>query len=235
MAYVVDILLLLVFAGMVLVGVVKGFVKSVLGMVAIMAAFLLAYQLSPVLAPAVYDTFLSEKVYETIETKLAEAPGATQAAGQVSAVLASIPDYVKSVAASIGIDTAGITDKVNSLDNSNAAVARELADNVAKPVITAVTQAILFVLLLVVSYILLMIVVKLIDKFFKLPVLKTANKILGGALGAVKGIMLVFLLCVIFEIFFGTGNDSFMSGAVESSKIIEFVRGNNFVADRFSA
>jgi len=235
MTYIVDILLLLAFSGMVLVGAVKGFIKSVLGMAAIMAAFLLAYQLSPVLAPVVYDAFLSERVYETIETKLVDASGATDAARQVSAVLASIPDYAVSIAASIGIDTAGITEKVNGLDNSSAAIARELADNVAAPVITAVTQAVLFVLLLVVSYILLMIVVKLIDKFFKLPVLTTANKILGGALGAVKGVILVFLLCVILEIFFGAGNDSFLSGAVESSKIVEIVRGNNFVADGFSA
>jgi hypothetical protein len=198
------------------------------------AAFLLAYQLSPVLAPVIYDSFLSEKVYEAIKAKLVNASGATDVARQVTAVLASIPDYAVSIAASIGIDTGGLTEKVNGLDNTSTTIARELADKVAAPLITAVTHAVLFVILLVLSYVILMIVVGLIDKFFKLPVLKTANKLLGGALGAVKGVILVFLLCAILEILFGKGGDSFISHAVESSKIAGFIKENNFIMNNFN-
>jgi uncharacterized membrane protein required for colicin V production len=228
-----DIILLLAFFWMVTIGAVKGFVKSVLGMVALIAAFVIAYQLSAVLAPIIYDRFISERIYEAINTKLSEASGSATAAKQVSAVLASIPEYMINIAASIGIDTNSITEKINGLDNQSATIARELADSVAAPVVTAVTKAIVFVVLLSISYILLMVVVKLIDKFFKLPLLKTANRLLGGALGAVKGAILVYLLCVVILIIVGTGKDTFLADSVDTSKIMNFLNENNFIVENF--
>ncbi len=233
MAYAVDILLLLAFFGMIVVGAAKGFVKSILGMVAMIAAFILAYQLSAVLAPVIYDRFISERVYETIKEKLVDSSGAGAAARQVAAVFATIPAVVLNMAGSIGIDTDGIVQKVNALDNQGANIAAELEKSIAAPIITAVAHAILFVVVLTVSYILLMIVVKLVDKFFKLPLLKTANKLLGGVLGAFKGVFLVFLLCVILEVVAGIGENSFAMDAVASSKIITFLNENNFVLNNF--
>lgn len=233
MVYAVDILLLLAFFTMIAVGAAKGFVKSVLGMVAMIAAFAIAYQLSAVLAPVIYDRFISQRVFEAINEKLINASGAGAAAQQAAAVFASIPEAVLNMAASIGIDTGGIVQKVSALDNQGANIATELEQSVAAPIITAVAHAILFVIVLVLSYILLMVVVKLIDKFFKLPLLKTANRLLGGVLGAVKGVILVFLLCVILEVFAGGGKDSFAGDAVASSKIIAFLSENNFILNNF--
>jgi uncharacterized membrane protein required for colicin V production len=144
-----------------------------------------------------------------------------------------MPAFVLNMATSIGIDTDGIAQKVNGLENQSVDIAQSLEQSVAAPIIVAVTHAILFVVVLVLSYILLMVVVKLIDKFFKLPLLKTANKLLGGILGAVKGIILVFLLCVIFEVIAGSGKVSFAADAVSSSRIITFLNENNFVLNNF--
>ncbi len=233
MAYAVDILLLVTFFTMIAVGVTKGFVKSVLGMVAMIAAFAIAYQLSAVLAPVIYDRFISQRVFETINEKLVDASGAGAAARQTAAVFAAIPEAVLSMAASIGIDTGGILQKVSALDNQGANIATELEQSIAAPIITAVAHAILFIIVLVLSYILLMVVVKLIDKFFKLPLLKTANRLLGGVLGAFKGVIVVFLLCVILEVVAGWGKDSFTGDAVASSKIIAFLSENNFILNNF--
>ncbi len=235
MEFAVDIILLLVFASMLITGIVKGFVKSVLGMIAMAAAFFLAYQFSAVLAPVIYERFLSERVFDLISKNLVDASGATAAAKQASAVITSIPEFVINIAASLGIDTNGITEKINGLDNKSTTIARELTDTVASPIITAVTHAILFALLLALIYILLMIIVRLIDKFFKLPFLKTANRLLGGVLGAVKGVILVFLLCVLFEIIAGIGKESVVAQAVDSSKIVSFINENNFVLKDFNA
>lgn len=233
MFYAVDILLILVFFVMIVVGARKGFVKTILGMIATIAAFIVAYQLSAVLAPVIYDRFISHRVYETIQEKLVDASGAGAAARQAAAVFASIPTAVLNMAGSIGIDTGGIVQKVNALDNQGANIAIELEKSVAAPIITAVAHAILFVVLLILSYILLMIVVRLIDKFFKLPLLNTANRLLGGVLGAFKGIIFVFLLCIILEVVAGIGKDSFARDAVEASKIITFLNENNFVLNNF--
>jgi len=231
--YAVDIVLLILFAGMVVSGAAKGFVKTVLGMVAMLAALFAAYQLSALLAPAVYNTFISEKVTEAIQTKLSSAADAEVAAHQISAVMSAIPDLVLSIASAIGIRTGGIAEKINSLDNTGANIAKELADNVAAPVITAVVHAVLFAVILAVAYVLLTAVVRLIDKIFKLPVLKSANRIMGGLLGAVKGMILVYLVCVILEIAAGLGKDTFIAQAAESSKIAGIINEHNFILSDF--
>lgn len=233
MEYVTDLILLLLFTGMIVTGAVKGFVKTVLGMVALLAAVFAAYQLSAILAPAIYDSILSKRVLEAIGTKLADTADANAAAQQVSAVMASIPKFVINIAASIGIDINGISGKINSLDNTSASITKELADSIAAPIITAVVHAILFVIILALVYILLMIVAGLIDKFFKLPVLKSANRIMGGLLGAVKGAVLVFVICVILEIISGFGKGNFIAQIIEPSKIAGFVNDHSFIINNF--
>jgi len=231
--FIVDIILLSIFALIVIFGAVNGFIKTVLGIVATIAAFFLAYELSALLAPKLYESFLNERVFEAIKTKLVDAKGATSAARQATAVLAAIPAFVINIAASIGIDTKGIIQKIKGLDNSSGTVARELTKSVAAPIVTAVVHAILFVVILAILYILFMIVVRIIDKIFKLPFLRTANRLMGALLGAVKGLAVVFLLCIVLEVITGITKDTAIAQAIESSKIVSFVNNNNFIINNF--
>lgn len=233
MEFIVDIILLMIFAAIVIMGAVNGFVKTVLGIVAALAAFLIAYKLSAVFAPQFYESFLNERVFEAIKARLVDAQDASSVTKQATAVLASIPEFVINIAASIGISTNGITERIRGLDNTGTAIAKELTDSVAAPIITAVVHAILFAVLVAVLYVIFMVVVKLIDKIFKLPLLKTANKIMGALLGAVKGIVLIFLICIIVEIVVGVGKDTVFTSAVESSRIVSFVNDNNFILKNF--
>lgn len=233
MEYIVDIFLLIIFAVIVILGAVNGFIKTVLGIVATLAAFFLAYKLSALFAPQIYENFLSERVLNAIKTRLFDAQDATSAAQQASAVLASIPEFVINIAASIGINTTGITEKIRGLDNTSSTIAKELTDNIAAPIVIAVVHAILFAVLISVLYILFMVVVKVIDKIFKLPFLKTANRLLGAAVGAVKGLACIFLICIIAEIVVGAGKDTVFTSAVESSRIVSFVNNNNFILNNF--
>ena len=60
-----------------------------------------------------------------------------------------------------------------------------------------------------------------------------SNKLLGGVLGAFKGVIVVFALCIILEVVAGVGKDSFATDAVASSRIIAFLNENNFIQDIF--
>jgi len=233
MEFVVDIILLMIFALIVIFGAVNGFVKTVLGIVATIAAFILAYELSALLAPKLYESFLNERVFETIKSRLVNAKDAKSAAQQATAVLSAIPAFVINIAAAIGIDTKGIAEKIKGLNNSSTAIAKELTDNIAAPIVTAVVHAILFAVILAVFYILFMVVVRIIDKIFKLPFLKTANKIMGALLGAVKGLAVVYLLCIVLAIVTGISKNTVIAQAIESSKVVNFVNNNNFIINKF--
>lgn len=225
MIYLIDTVLVLLFAVMVIYGIKEGFVRMALNTVAVFVAFIIAKTLSPGFASAFYNTFLSERVYESIQDKLAVSGNSGQAAKQAAAVLESIPEFAANIANSIGIDLNGLTSQVKQMELSGASLARDLTDKVAAPILTAVMQVVMFVVLLIIFYLILLVVIRIVDRVFKLPVLKTANRFLGGILGVVKGGVLVFLICVVLGLLFGSGGDSFISKSVESSYLVDFVNG----------
>lgn len=94
--------------------------------------------------------------------------------------------------------------------------------HIAKLMITVI----LFLVLLVV----LKIVVALIDKLFKIPVLKQANQLLGGILGAVSGAIVVFILALCLQISSHMVYNANYLDAVENSVIVQTIAGEKAVS-----
>ena len=59
----------------------------------------------------------------------------------------------------------------------------------------------------------------LLSKIFKLPLLGTVNKVLGGVLGACKGVMVIIFISTLLKLIFA-GGESEISTAVNSSYVV---------------
>lgn len=184
MSLAIDLSLLAVVLICVAVGAKKGLVRTVLELVAFAAAVLLAVQLCTPMATACYDNLLSARVESKIEEQLDTAEAAT-AVKKASAVLDSLPKFMKPYAE--GSDTAALAEKIADGGYSGAEAARLLNENIAKPVGEAVLRAVLFLLLFAVLGGVFDWLAKVVSKLFKVPIVKTVNAALGGALGALKG------------------------------------------------
>ena len=86
-----------------------------------------------------------------------------------------------------------------------------------------ITKLIITVLTFVIVSAALNALVMLVNKFFKIPVLKQANKLLGGLLGALCGGIIVVVLCFAFQITSHVMYKTDFAQAVENSKIVQFV------------
>ncbi len=86
-----------------------------------------------------------------------------------------------------------------------------------------ITKLIITVITFVVVSAALNALVVLVNKFFKIPVLKQANKLLGGLLGALCGGIIVIVLCFAFQITSHVMYKTDFAQAVENSKIVQFV------------
>lgn len=86
-----------------------------------------------------------------------------------------------------------------------------------------VSKLLIFVLCFAFFYVVLKWLVSLINKIFKVPVLKQANKLLGGLLGAVCGLMIVGVISVALQISAHVVYKSDFSRLVENSQIVQFV------------
>ncbi len=223
---VLDIGLFAVLLLCIVIAAKRGFVLSLLEFAGFFLAGACALWLSGMIAPVLYDRFFAEPVTQAIASQLPELSGAATAAQQAQAVLGGLPDVVVQFAASLGIDTAALTQAIGEADFSGAALAQVLSERIARPVVTVLCRAVLFVVLILVLGVLFRILAAVIDRFCRLPVLRTANAALGGVIGALKGLLVVCVLGVALLLaanLFGTPGSSFYT-AVEDSVAVSALR-----------
>lgn len=221
-----DIVLLVILLVCIMVAAKRGFVLSLLEFAGFFLAGICALYLSGLIAPALYDRFFAQSVTQAIASQLPDLSGAATAAQQAQAVLQGLPDTVVQFAASFGINTASLTQKIGAADISGAALAQTLSESVAKPIVTALCRIVLFVVLILVLGIVFRILAAVIDRICRLPVLRTANAALGGVFGALKGLLVVLVAGVALQLLanlFGTPGSSFYE-AVETSFILGIIR-----------
>lgn len=98
-----------------------------------------------------------------------------------------------------------------------------------------IAQLIITVLCFVVLSALLNWAVALVNKFFKIPVLKQANKLLGGLLGALCGGIVVVVLCFALQISSHVVYNAKFVNAVENSVIVQAVLSDEKVNEGIEA
>lgn len=212
MGLVLDFAFFAVLLVCIIVAAKRGFVLSLLELVGFFLAGACALSLSGLIAPAIYDRFFAQQVTQAIAARLPDLSGAATAAQQAHAALQSLPDVITQFAASLGIDT--------------AALAQTLADSIARPLVTLLCRLVLFVGLILIFGILFRILAAVIDRFFHLPVLRTANAALGGVMGALKGLLVVLVAGVALQLaanLFASPGAAFQQ-TVESSFVMGMVR-----------
>ncbi len=219
MNIILDVILLTIFVAFVFTAAKKGFMLSLLELIAVIVALSLSYQFSPVVAQAAYDNIVEEKLVETVETEIDENLNISSSTTQAEMVLESMPGFMVSFASSVGIELDEVKAKITSETFSAENLATELVEKIAQPIVVAALTAISFLLLSAVLMFALKWVASLLSKIFKLPLLGTVNKALGGVLGACKGVMVIIFISTILKVLFA-GGDSEISTAVNSSYIV---------------
>lgn len=214
----------------------KGFVLTLLDFAAFFLAVFLAIPVSGWLAEGVYNTFISQSVVTALESQLPSAASSAEIAAQVNAVLNDFPDFVTAYASSIGIDISEISRQVSAAGASAGSLAQTVEANIVAPIVTAVCKAIIFVILLIIFVILLKIAARLINQFFKLPVLKTLNGTLGAVLGVLKAAVGIVIICSVIGLIGELTAEStpVIQNSVNDSVVAEFVNDHNPIMEYLS-
>lgn len=214
----------------------KGFVLTLLDFAAFFLAVFLAIPVSGWLAEGVYNTFISQSVVTALESQLPSAASGAEIAAQVNAVLKDFPDFVTVYASSIGIDISEISRQVSAAGASAGSLAQTVEANIVAPIVTAVCKAIIFVILLIIFVILLKIAARLINQFFKLPVLKTLNGTLGAILGVLKAAVGIVIICSVIGLIGELTAEStpVIQNSVNDSVVAEFVNDHNPIMEYLS-
>lgn len=223
MEYIVDIIILVIFAAIVISSVRKGFFKSLFELAGTLISLVISRALSEGFAPQVFDTFVRKGAAAYLGNALGDV-GTKDYVLQAQETLNSIPEALNGIMSLMGIDKQMLLEKVQNADLGGANLVESLMTSVVEPVATAVVQFVLFVILAVVIGFVLKIAVKLLDGIIKkLPAVKQLNAGLGAVFGVLRGIIIVAVISMLIGIIASfIGNETFIE-----------VVNNSFIVDTF--
>ncbi len=224
MAYIVDIILIAIFAIAIIISAHKGFFRSLIDLAGSLIAVFAARILSQSFAQPVYDSVVADTVEKALINKIGQGASVGYAQ-QLEEILASVPEALSGVLEIMGIDKEMLLDKVTSANLNGDNLIESLMNSVVSPVLTAVIQFVLFAVLAIVLIIAIKFVSVILDKVIKkLPVIKGFNKTLGAVFGVVRGAIDVVIVSLLATVVVGFVNSQELITAVESSVIIGVVR-----------
>ncbi len=197
MSIIIDVIVLGIVLAFFFIGRHRGFIKELVSLVSFALALILAALLSGPVATFAYDTFFDKSITDSISTTIE-----ANVDEEVGELMVHIPDEIKDAAKSLGVDIDKIIDNNigETTEDTALRVAEALSQKVARPIVTNLLRVVLFIILFFVFKILIGFIGKLLDIVSHIPVLDTANAILGGIFGILRGIIVVLLICYVLTL-----------------------------------
>lgn len=208
-----DIIGIIFVIALVVWGIKRGFVKTVFSLGSLILSLILALTLYPVvtdfLAESVVGDYVRLNVYEVFSEKPEENLSAEEA-GSTLKLPGSLQETI-----------------IGTTEQTATVVKETLADSMASLALKILGIIIVFILVKVILWILSV----LLNAVAKLPVLRTANKFLGGITGAVYGVLLLYLILAVLT--FTTTIKTFNKPIqlVVESKYISSMYNQNIILD----
>ena len=220
----IDIALLAIMLIFLIVSAKRGFLITLLEVLVFAIAVISAANLCKPAANSIYDTFIGPNITEKVSASLSENSDIMSSAGKASAVVDNLPKIIKDYILRTDPDENNITSEILNGD------AEKLSSDIAKPIAVTVLSPVIFLLLSIVLSLLLSVVAKWLNKICKLPLIGTANTVLGGVFGILKGLIAVYFIGIILLLLSANSkqNTSFYE-AVNNSAIITIIQNHSIV------
>lgn len=213
--FIIDIILIVVFAGCIIDGRKKGFVKMILSVVATVIALFIAKEYAEPVANWINESFVHGRIVESISRAISDSVGSGAAA-----IANALPDYIVRAAEAIGLSAKEITADLGS-DVTSVQAAEQICTAVEGAFIVPAIKIVSFFIIFAIGSAVLNFAASFINGIFKLPLIKSVNKLLGAILGGVKGLIAVLIIGLVFWLISSIAPETPFAAAVEDSAIIK--------------
>lgn len=216
MSFLIDIIIVAVFALPIIIFAKKGFVFALVKVIGFVAAFIVATGIGGYLSALVYDNTVEPAVVsatvENFENGISNLADAT---------FEAMPDFIKK-----NSEVLGITKETFVKAIPNGAVNEDTVKSVLETTIKPVVTKLLSTLITLIAFVVLLVAVgflsRLLNKLFSFSVIGTLNRVLGGIIGIPIGVILAYLFCLLVELtlsFTSKGLWVFTAEAVDTSRL----------------
>ncbi len=240
MSLAIDAVLLFAAILILWLGVRRGFVRSVMGLVTGIASTIAAYAYTPVLAEYIRKNYLIENITNGIaETLRSLALDTETDLYNLDRLASDLPEPFTAILERYSIDLEPFIGQIRGLSACSEEVVDAFAAQIAAPTTTVLASAAAFVILFIGFVIILSLLTGLLDLIFNLPILRSANAMLGFILGAAEAAFIACLLASVMSVLasaLGAVDPSlFGPDVVEDTIICKFILRHNFLDRMISA
>lgn len=227
-----DIVVIAIVLLVIVLSAKKGFVASCLDTFSMVISAFVSYKLCAPVANSLYDMFIKDLVKTEFTQALDEMSSSLSVRDKVAGMIEALPETAVKLASSMGVDVNNLSSTLVSGSASNDTLIETIADTLAYDIMITLTEIIVFVALFIIASLL----VRFISTFFsnnleKLPVVGKVDTLLGGVLGLIKAIVLVFAGSVILYIVAQTAEPGSPLESVKSSQFYMFMDEYNPIID----
>ena len=192
MSFILDLIIIIIAGVTVFFAWKNGFVKTAISAASFLIAIAVTAAFSTPLAEALAETSIAESIEEATEEKISEIIG--ESTSGITGLIDGESSEFNTLISIAGFDSEEIRDwyhgQIWSEDGESA-----LSKHIAEPIVDVIAMLVAVVVLYIGTQVLLSIAGFFLDKIAKLPILRTANKSLGIALGAVLALFRICLFC----------------------------------------
>lgn len=200
MAIILDLVIIGIVLVFAFISKKRGFARTFIELVGYLAAIVIAFSLSASVANTVYEKNIRPSVIKSVKESISLNGNDLSDKETVEKLWGSLPKFVLSLASLNGLEQEEIVDSISEkMSGSVNSAAAAVADNVVKPMAVSAINIIVCVISFIVLMILFKLLAKVINKVFEIPGLRVFNRTFGFIFGAIKGILIVFVLVTIIK------------------------------------
>ncbi len=199
-ALIVDICLLLIVALFVWQSAKRGFLRTLTEVVGCILAVVISFSLASFAAEKFYDNAVKPGIVESVNSTVNGT--STQAIGEaIDKAWSSVPSFITTLLVGDGYDKQTVTEKIEeSVKQGSESIGEAVTDNIIKPIVTAAISFILAIIIFALLMVLVRFISKKVGLIKKIPLVGTANAVLGGVFGFFKGLIIIYALVVLISI-----------------------------------
>lgn len=223
----VDILIISIFLITVGISTYRGFVKSAIGVAVILCSFIAAKMFGGLIGEWIDGVFMFDTLNGVVASLLNSTLGELSEAVDGEALVGMIPETFKNALALAGADVSALADSVSSIGVVTESNIMEISATIAHPISAFVSEVIGYLGVFIVGLIVFKIIGSLVVGVFKLPILRTIDRMLGFLVGTFTGFLLAWGFAVVFRAVMGllsmTYPELLPFASVDSSYVYSFL------------
>lgn len=173
----------------------RGFAKTVLGLLSNIVSIVGAFVLGTSLSDLIYSGLIKDNIIESLSSSINS--NLSTSTSSVSGQASELPDYVNSILSLFGYSADTVNKNIDTMVETQSNNIASAVESAIGPVITAILSFFLVIILFIILRFITAKISKLIAGVMEVPVLHTVNRILGGLVGILDGLVVVYFLTAI--------------------------------------